>query len=172
VVGEEKMSFIMDEEVFAVILAIIVVGSVLGVAMIIRPSSEEPFTALGLLDQNCQIGSYPSTVVNGTNVNLCLFVYNHMGHPIYYEVVYKIGNNLTIPTNTTPSSSLAIKNWRGVLNNDDNETFHVSVPVYANNNETSVALIFELWIYNLTTNEWQYTGIWNHLYVNITFPGG
>lgn len=162
------------EEVFAVIMAIIVVASVFAAAQVLRPKVIEPFTALGLLNENCVIGYYPREVVVGENVTLCIFVDNHMNEPIYYRVVYRIGTNNTIPTNTTPSPEPEIKEWRGVLNQGENTTFKVVVPIkYSGKTNTSrVALIFELWIYNVDNNEWVYTGRWNHLYVKLVSPGG
>ncbi|ADI31976.1 DUF1616 domain-containing protein [Staphylothermus hellenicus] len=162
------------EEVFAVIMAIIVVASVFAAAQVLRPRVVEPFTALGLLNENCVIGDYPREVVVGDNITLCIFVDNHMNEPIYYRVIYRIGTNNTIPTNTTPSPEPEIKEWRGVLNQGENTTFKIVVPIsYSGNTNTSrIALIFELWIYNVDSNEWIYTGRWNHLYVKPVSPGG
>lgn len=166
------MSLLQDDEVFAVILAVSIVASVLGTVLILRPFSSEKFSAIGLLDENCKIGNYPEIAVNGTEIKLCLFVYNHLGEPAYYKVVYRIGNNDTLPSNLTSSPAQEIKEWKVILNNDENTTFPISVPVFLNANETDkAALIFELWAYNMTIGNWEYTGLWTDLYINVTKGG-
>jgi len=67
-------------------MAIIVVGSVFSVAQLLRPSVTEPFTAIGLLNENCEIGDYPSKVFRGENITLCIFLYNYMGYPLLMQV--------------------------------------------------------------------------------------
>ena len=165
---------ILDDEVFAVLMAIVVVASVFTAAQILRPEVVEPFTAIGLLNERCKIGDYPREVILGENITLCIFVTNYMGRPIYYRVVYRIGTNETLPTNTTPSPEPEIMEWRGVLGHGDNATFKVVVPVqYPEGKRVDrVALIFELWIYDLDNNRWVYTGRWNHLYVKPVSTGG
>jgi uncharacterized membrane protein len=166
------MSLLQDDEVFAVILAVSIVASVLGTVLILRPFSSEKFSAIGLLDENCKIGNYPEIAVNGTEIKLCLFVYNHLGEPAYYKIVYRIGNNDTLPSNLTSSPAQEIKEWKVILNNDENTTFPFSVPVFLNANETDkAALIFELWAYNMTIGNWEYTGLWTDLYINVTKGG-
>ncbi len=159
-----------NNEVFAVILALVVVGSVLGAAQLIAPGVGEPFTALGLLNEDCLIGPYPRRVVNNSYLDLCVYVYNHMGRPIYYKVVYKIGGVDDLPTNATPSRAPVISEWRGVLGDNGNKTFRVSVNVYSRSLLSNVTLIFELWIYNTDRNTWVYNGIWNHLHIQVV-PG-
>ncbi|WP_048191687.1 DUF1616 domain-containing protein [Pyrolobus fumarii] len=159
---------ILDEEVFAVILAVAVVASVFAAVHVLDLRPSEPFTAIGLLDANCKIGEYPREALIGSNVTLCIFVDNHMGRPIYYKVVYRIAAPETLPTNTTPSPEPKLLEWRGVLGNKQNTTFIVHVPVAhpkASANTSRVALVFELWIYDTERNQWIYTGRWVHLYI-------
>ncbi len=161
---------ILNEEVFAVILALTIVSSVFGIAMLLRPSTVEPFTAIGLLDENCKIGYYPKYVVPGQNLTLCLFVDNHLGKPMYWKIVYRIGNSSTIPTNTTPSPEPAIEEWRGVLPDKGNTTFKIRIPIAIPKdlaNAKRIALIFELWIYSPEQGRWIYSGRWTHLYVEV-----
>jgi len=162
---------ILDEEVFAVLLAIVTVASVFAAAQLLRPEVTEPFTALGLLDSQCKIGNYPRRVVEGRPVDLCLYVYNHEGRPIYYKVVFRVGTNQTIPSNSTPSPEPPLAEWRGVLAHGENATFKVSVAVPAGFGGSRAALIFELWTFNTSAGTWSYTGRWTHLYVDVARPG-
>jgi len=160
---------LLDDEVFAVLTAIVVVASVFSAAMLIREGYvAEPFTAIGLLNENCRIGEYPGYVRSNSTVTLCLYVYNHEGKPLYWKVVYRLGSNKTLPTNTTPSPEPAIQEWRGVLGHRQNSTFKVVVRIpEIPLNTTRVTLIFELWAYDVNLHTWVYTGRWVHLHVNV-----
>lgn len=161
---------IMDEEVFAVLLAVTIVASVIGVALVIRPDVPEPFMAIGLLGENCKIGNYPRAVTNSSQVDLCMFVANYMGRPVLYKVVYKVGDRETLPTNTTPSPRDVILLWMGVLGNKENVTRPVIVPVVVHGpGAREVALIFELWVYDTSISDFAYSGKWVHYYVNVTY---
>ncbi len=161
---------ILDDEVFAVIMALVVVGSVFAVANIVRPEVTEPFTAIGLLNEECVIGDYPKNVFVGQNVSLCIFLHNHMGYPILAQVRFKIGTNDTIPTNTTPSPQPTITNFTFILGHDENITKKISVIIAANESMIGkrIALIFELWQYDTDRDTWVYTGRWTHLYVLLS----
>ncbi len=160
---------LLDEEVFAVILAVVVVGSVFAIAMYLRPENPEPFTAIGLLNEECKIGDYPVEVFNDTSISLCIFVDNHLDEARLFEIRYKIADNTTIPTNTTPSPRPVVKRWDVFLDKYQNRTFRINIPVYMYGNQTNgrVALVFELWVLDPGTGEWQYTGRWVHLYVQV-----
>lgn len=163
---------ILDDEVFAVIIAITIVASALAAAQILVTGSGEPFIALGLLDGSCMIGNYPSRVPNGSYVDLCIFVYNHMGKPIYYKVIYRIGSPSDLPTNTTPSKAPAIMEWRGALKDGGETKFRVRIPVYIyGSSGMNATLIFEAWIYSTEKGGWIYSGVWNHLHVFVNASG-
>ncbi|MGB9827803.1 DUF1616 domain-containing protein [Thermosphaera chiliense] len=158
---------IMDEEVFAVVLAVSIIGAVLGIALILRPENPEPFTAIGLLNQDCKIGEYPSNVLNGSTLDLCIYVFNNLGRTGYFKVVYKIATGETLPSNTTESPAPVLKEWRLVLAHNESWETPVKIPVYSPTLPSRVALVFELWVHN-TGEGWVYTGRWVHLYVNVT----
>lgn len=166
--GDREMN-LLDEEVFAVLLAVIVVGSVFSIAMIIKPENPEPFTAIGLLNEDCKIGDYPSRVFNGDNLTLCIFLDNHLDHTVLFGVRYKLATNTSLPTNTAPSPSKTVKEWDIILDKYGNTTFHVVVPVNTTltNTSTRIALVFELWVLDPYNYTWVYTGRWVHLYVNV-----
>ena len=164
---------LLDEEVFAVFIAVVVVGSVFSAAQLLRPANPEPFSAIGLLNQDCVIGDYPSEVYSGDNVTLCLFVDNHLGYTALFRVVYKMGSNATLPTNETPSSAPVSAEWDFLLDSGENATSRVTVPVMVDlgdNVSRHAALIFELWYLDPSSAEWVYTGRWVHLYVLVKKP--
>lgn len=158
---------LLDEEVFAVVIAISVVGSAVAVALIIRPDIVEPFQALGLLSENLVIGDYPRIVYPMQNLTLGIFVYNHRPYPILAQVRYKIGNSTTLPTNTTPSPEPTINVYEFLVDVKKNVTRRIVVPIIVDRSSSRIALIFELWVYDIDKREWVYTGIWNHRYVDV-----
>jgi uncharacterized membrane protein len=159
---------LLDEEVFAVILAVSIIASALGIALILRPENPEPFTAIGLLNEDCKIDEYPKTAWDNSSINLCIYVANYLGKPGYFKVVYKLATRETLPNNTTPSPEEALREWRFVLRDKEDKTFPISIIVYSIRGEAHVALVFELWLYDYSTRNWTYTGRWVHLYINIT----
>lgn len=169
---------LLDDEVFAVVMAVVVIGSVFAAAQVLAPRNPEPFSAIGLLNQDCVIGDYPTEAYEGDNLSLCLFVDNHLGHAALFRVVYKIGTNTSIPTNESPSPEAPIAEWEFLLEDGGNTTKKVVVPLIADlGGEVSkrVALIFELWYLNPSTGGWEYTGRWVHLYLLVkkpVLPGG
>lgn len=158
---------LLDEEVFAVIIAISVVGSAISIALVLRSDIVEPFQALGMLSENLVIGDYPKIVYPMQNLTLGIFIYNHRPYPILAQVRYKIGNSATLPTNTTPSPEPTIKVYEFLVDVKKNITQRIVVPIIINRSSDRIALIFELWLYDIDRREWVYTGIWNHLYVDV-----
>jgi len=158
---------LLDEEVFAVILAVIVVGCVFAAAQEFK--RVEPFSAIGLLNEECKIGDYPSFVLIGENLTLCIYIYNHMGSPEAFKVVYRFGNQSTLPSTTTPSNATELWSRVVILDHGMEKLVKTSAPIpyrpeLVGRNAT---LIFELWMYNPDENAWVYTGRWVHLHVRV-----
>jgi len=158
---------VLDEEVFAVVLALSIVASALGIALTLGPGNPEPFTAIGLLNEECKIGGYPATAVNGSGVRLCISVANHLGHPAYFKVVYKLATNESLPNSSSPSPEQAVMEWRAVLGDGEERLFLITAPVYTLRGEYRVVLVFELWIYSTSGGGWSYTGRWNHHHISV-----
>lgn len=158
---------ILDEEVFAVIMAVSIVASAIGIAVTLSPEIPEPFMALGLLNEECRMGDYPSTVTNNSIVDFCMFLANYMNKPVLYRLDYKISEDGQLPTNKTPLDLKPVMSWYGVLNNKQNTTKPIEVLIYSSS-PRRIALVFELWVYDTNSRNWSYTGIWNHHYINVT----
>ncbi len=158
---------LLDEEVFAVIMAIVVVGSVFGAA--VQFPRHEPFDAIGLLNSQCKIGDYPDFVITGENITFCIFVFNYMGKPEAYMIEYKFASPSQLPTNTTPSPADVLDRYYLVLNHDENMTFKVLIHIPDNPDLVgkNATLVFELWRYDTQKGNWTYTGKWVHLHVRV-----
>ncbi len=161
--GKPRPSMLFDQEVQAVIAAIVVVAVVFSAARVIAPSNPEPFSAIGLLGEKGKIGDYPKEVVAGDRVKLYIYLHNHMGHTCLYRIDYKIDRNATL----NPSPSPTISSIYVLLK--DNET--VLIPFTTVVNETGkLRLVWELYIYTPENNTFTYTKEWVHLWVYSRQP--
>ncbi|MCI4461880.1 MAG: DUF1616 domain-containing protein [Thermogladius sp.] len=158
---------ILDDEVFAVILAVSIVVSALGIATSI-PRQAESFTAIGLLNEEGKIGNYPTNIRAGEAVGFNAFVYNHLGYTALLRVDVKIGDG-EVPTNTTPLDSPPLVSLYVMLGEDENATLPFNVTfTYPKVNQT---LVLELYLYSPENETWLYTGEYNFLRVNVTGVG-
>lgn len=153
----------INDEVIAVILALITVSSIFALTVSF-PRQREPFLAIGLLNEHCKIDYYPKYAVAGQPIRLCIFLANHLGEPALLKVVAKIGNSSMLPTNTAPLNTTPIYSFTVLLPDEANITKLVDVGI---NVTGRAALVFELWKYSIENHTWVYTGKWVHLYIRV-----
>ena len=160
----KRSSMLIDEEVWAVVLAIVVVIAVFSVSQLLLAGRVvEPFSELGLLGKNRKIGDYPTNLVVGDEAFFYVYVGNHMGKPMYYRVLVKLGTAQT-PIDPAPIPPIYI--FDRILEHNETWIFPVSIPMDepANN----LRLIVELWIYNSSIGDFQYHSRWTQLWINVT----
>src|SRR5579875_966315 len=139
----------IDEQIKGVLIAVMLLLALIGAAQYYYSHiTQEPFPELGTLGPNMKIGDYPSQEVAGQNFTLYLYVGNHEGHVEYYEVLIKLGNSSNVNENTSLNAPILY-------------TFGM---VLTNNQR----LVLELWRFNVTTDSFTYTGIYNQLWMNVT----
>jgi uncharacterized membrane protein len=112
-----------------------------------------------------QLGDYPSQIVASESVKLNVYVGNQMGKPMYYTVMIKLGDN---GTTVNPAPLEPLQQFSKVIPNNANWTFPVSLTL--NQPGINQRIIFELWIYNETTNQNQYHNRWGQIWLNVTAP--
>ncbi len=160
----DRKYMIINEEVWAVILAILIVGSVFAISQAyLSHRVIEPFSELGLLGKHMKIGDYPRKLIVGEEAFFYVYVGNHMGRPMYYIVMVKIGNRST-PIDPAPLKP--VLTFERVLMN--NETWIFPVHLKMSKPGINLRIIVELWIYNETTGKIQYHNRWTQLWVNVT----
>ena len=162
---------LLDDEVFAVIMAVIVVASVFAAVQLVKPGNPEPFTAIGLLNENCKIGDYPRIVFLGENLTLCLYLDNHQSEPALFRVKYKIALNTTdLPSNETPSPEKPVAEYEFFLPSLSNTTDKIELYIPENPGfiGRELILVLELYQLNPLNMTWIYTGRWVSLHVNAT----
>jgi uncharacterized membrane protein len=127
--------------------------------------TDEQFSELGILGPNMQLSDYPSNIVAGETVNLNVYVGNHMGKPMYYLVMVKLGANETA---IAPAPVDSAQQFSQVVLNNGTWTFPVSIPLTQAG--TNQRIIFELWAYNETLTQNQYHNRWGQIWLNVTAP--
>jgi hypothetical protein len=148
-------------KIIAVLLVVIAIVAVTGVALANRPG--EQFSELGILGPTQNLSNYPTTVVAGSTINLYVYVGNQLGSPAWYSVLVKVGDNSTLVNPALVSPALSFDD---LLLPGANSTIPVSITL--NNVGTDQRIIFELWQFNSTAGAFQYTQLWDQIWLNVT----
>lgn len=156
----------MDKETSTIVLVLVTILLVFLAIQPMIPSNAERFSELGVLGPNQQISNYPTNIVAGQRFSLYGYVGNHEGVVAYYTVMVKLGNTTTEVGNSTSAAAPLISSYSQILENNQSWTFPIEMSI--NNTGTNLKLIFELWMYNTTSANFEYTGLWNQLYINVT----
>ncbi|MEM1766709.1 MAG: DUF1616 domain-containing protein [Candidatus Bathyarchaeia archaeon] len=161
------MSWIFDEEVLAVIAALLIVSGVFAAVQVLNAGRVvEPFSELGLLGPSGKIADYPRTVEAGQPFRLNVYVGNHEGRIMYYRVLVKVGDRNSTVNATTPLASEPIMELRTILAHNASEI--IPADIVLGGPKTNLRLVFELWVYNETLKGFSYHGRWNQLWLNVT----
>ena len=159
----------IDDEVKAVVMAIIIVAGALSIAQTLASERiPERFSALGLLGPDKKIGGYPKTVLVNQTINLYLFIDNHEGRTIYYIIYVKLGDKWTEVNENKSAEAPILYTYEVILPHGMNTTIPLSLKI--NQLMTNARLIFEMWIYDPTAGTPRYHGRWNQLWLNVTAP--
>jgi len=163
------MSWILDEEILAVISAILIVSAaVAGVQVFNAGRVVKPFSELGLLGPEGKIGGYPRQVAAGMLFTLNVYVGNHEGKTMYYKVLVKVGDKSSIVNSSTPLSAEPLMDIRVVLSHNSSKIIPVNVTLYKPN--VNVRLVFEMWVFDEAAGTFIYHRRWNQLWLNVTEP--
>lgn len=162
---------IIDEEVMAVILAVLVVAGAFACSQaFLANRAVEPFSELGILGPNMKIGDYPRELVAGEPFTLYLYVGNHEGRVMYYAILAKLGNKTTPINSSEPMDAPVLARYEVVLLNGRNWTRPITLSI--GEPGVNYRLVFELWAYDEHIHNFKYTGRWCQLWLNVTRPGG
>lgn len=165
------MSWIFNDEVLAVIAAIIIVSGVFTAVQVLNAGRVvEPFSELGLLGPGGKIADYPRAVEAGQPFRLNVYVGNHEGRVMYYKVLVKVGDRNSTINATTPLAAEPIMELRAILAHNTSELLPVDIKL--NSPGVDVRLVFEMWAYNETLGGFAYHGRWNQLWLNVTGEAG
>jgi uncharacterized membrane protein len=129
-------------------------------------SLSQPFSEIGILGPNSRFTEYPSQLTVGANYTLNLYVANHEGHSMLYQVYQLIGNQSSKVNQNTPMTGTPVSTYLFVLANNENVTQPVTVNLGTPGFQ--IRLVWELWYYSTPSESWEYDGSWAQLFVNAT----
>jgi len=159
-------SMLTSGEVWALAFVMILIGTVLVSSQLFFPRSvAEPFSELGVLGARMNMADYPKEVVASESFKLNLYVGNHMGRPVDYIVMVKLGSN---ETSVDPAQIEPIVKFEKVLL--DNETWIFPIDIKLIETGLNQRIIFELWTYNELSRRIEYNQRWCQIWVNVTAP--
>jgi uncharacterized membrane protein len=161
------MSWVFNDEVLAVIAAILLISGVFAAVQVLNAGRVvEPFSELGLLGPKGKIADYPRVVMAGQPFRLNVYVGNHEGRVMYYQVLVKVGDRNSTVNATVPLAAEPIMEVRTILAHNSSDT--IPVDIVLNTPGDNVRLVFEMWTYNETLGQFTYHGRWNQLWLNVT----
>ncbi|MEM3739754.1 MAG: DUF1616 domain-containing protein [Candidatus Korarchaeum sp.] len=164
---EISTNWIFDEEVLAVLMAIIIVVVTFTVLQFLYAEmTVEQFSELGLLGATGRVGDYPREVVAGSPFQLKVYVGNREGKVMYYRILVKVGDKSSIVNVSTPLNAEPIMDLRVVLMHNSSKVIPINITLYEA--KVNVKLFFEMWVYDEGSGVFRYTGRWNQLWINVT----
>jgi uncharacterized membrane protein len=128
----------------------------------------QPISEIGILGPNGEFTGYPQSMTVGMNYTLELYVANHSGQSMLYQVYEKVGSSSSVINQTTPLDATPAATYWFALPNNGTVTQPITVNVPSPGNDTR--LVWELWFYSTPTGSWTYDGAWAQLIVNATEP--
>ncbi len=94
------------------------------------------------------------------------FVKNHEGHVEDYQLLVKVGNQTTLVSNSTYANAPVISTYWQILSENETWTFPMNLSLNHAGNDTRI--IFELWSYDVPSSSYEYTGLWDQIWLNVT----
>ncbi len=148
--GEEKTIII------TIVVALVIMGALLVNLVFLTPVEKEPFSAIYYLDSEKQTENIPKTVVLGENSTFSLWVgvENQNDTTIEYSVQVKLDDGKS-PVNPSPVEPT--ESFNRTLLNEEKWEFPVTINI---DQLGSHRVIFELLFFNVTKNDFDYTGNW------------
>ena len=146
----------------AVLIALIIVSGVIAVYYIQFKPVPSGYNTIYLLDSQNKAIDYPDLLVANKNstFNLPFVVENHMSQTGQYQVLLKITQNtLSFPVNA-PANSTYEKTLEDGAIWQDSATVSI-------NQVGNYSAVFELWIYNTSTEAYEFTNNFCLLHLQV-----
>jgi len=156
----------MNRQTATIILASITILVAAAALTPLIPMRQPKYSELGILGPDQTTKGYPTNV--GVNQSFLLygFVENHEGSVENYQLLVKLGNQTTGVSNATYANApLLATYWRIVR---ENETWIFPMNLIVNQAGNDTRIIFELWSYNVLASNFEYTGLWDQIWLNVT----
>lgn len=162
--GKESLN---DRKVVGVALAVILGMAALPFLQVyLTPRTSEAFSELGVLGPQMRFADYPTSVLVDQNFTLFILVINHEGRVAYYRVYVKVGDRSSVISEKNSLNVPPITSYERIL--ADNGTWIQPTELRITEPGAQTRLVFELWIYDPTVNDFGYSGLWSQLWLNVT----
>jgi uncharacterized membrane protein len=156
-------SLITSREVLSVVLSVVLLVSVFAYTESYYSTRViEPFSELAILGPKMMLGDYPGNITVGESIHLNIYIANHLGKPTYYVVMVKLRSNDSV-INPAPGSVDAT--FSHILMNGEEQIIPANITV--KNSGQNQRLIFELWVYNSTTDQVEYNNRSTWIWINV-----
>lgn len=156
----------MNKQFATIILASITILVIIAALAPLISVREPRYSELGILGPNRTTTGYPTTVPANQSFLLYGFVKNHEGHVENYELLVKVGNQTTMVSNTTYANAPVISTYSQILSENATWTFPMNLSLNQAGNDTRI--IFELWFYDIPSSSYEYTGLWDQIWLSVT----
>jgi uncharacterized membrane protein len=156
----------MNKQTATIILTSITILIVVATLASLIPVRQPRYSGLGILGPNQATKGYPTSI--GVNQPFLLygFVENHEGTIENYQMLVKLGNQSTVLSNTTYANAPVLATFWHIVSANETWTFPMNLSVNHAGNNTRI--IFELWSYNVPASNFEYTGLWDQIWLNVT----
>ncbi len=156
--GTKSGSYSSEEKtiILTILVALVIIGALLVNLVFFTPVETEQFSAIYYLDSEKQTTNLPKTVVLGENSTFSLWVgvENQKGTTMDYSVLVKVDDGSS-PVDYSPAEP--IESFERTLADGEIWEFPVTISI---DQLGSNRVIFELWFFNGTKNDPDYTGNW------------
>ena len=159
------------DEHFILILLVVALGIVSGM-LVIELATQQPqrYTGFGLLDESGTTGGFPLEVPHNGTLVVNTNVLNREGKPSLYRVSILVGDDATTMDPIDGSTgALLVDSFTSLVDDGDTWEKTVSIPF----DETLVGykkVIFELWVYDVASSTFTFTGQSLHLWIDVLAP--
>ncbi len=156
----------MNRQTATLVLASLTILVVVTALAPLIPVRQQRYSELGILGPDQTTRGYPTTV--GVNQPFLLygFVGNHEGSIENYQMLVKLGIQSTLVSNSTYANAPVLTTFWHIVRDNETWTFPMTLSVNQVGNNTRI--IFELWSYNVPASNFEYTGLWNQIWLNVT----
>jgi len=122
-----------------------------------------PYSLLALLNDNKELGGYPSKVPVNSSTSLYVYIENHENKIALYQIKIYIVNSSFIVNSTHYPNWKPYYVFYDLINNNQNDTIPFNVTF---NKQGDYKIVILLYMFNGTN--FVFTGLYNQLYINST----
>src|SRR5712664_4848325 len=156
----------MNKQTGTIILAFITILIVVAALAPLIPLGRPRYSELGILGPDQTARGYPTSVQVNQSFLVYGFVENHEGNVENYQLLVKLGNQSTVVSNATYANAPVLASFWRIVRENETWTFPMTLSVNQVGNNTRI--IFELWSYDVPASNFEYTGLWDQIWLNVT----